>query len=210
MIAVGAPKPAVINNINPELRDKGMVVPIGILIYDPDNARLHPERNMQAIKESLNAYGQTGPVIVQRWRDSVQDRRAETQTNHVVAGNGRLQAARELGWTEIAATFIDMTDLQAAGYGLADNRTAELAEWDLKTVARLEQLVAEAGQSVVGWTTEEITALRAEIEPVQSPDEFAEVDENIDVEHVCPKCGYCFSGGEVTIVGEHEGQDGSG
>ena len=158
-----------INNISQDLRDKGMVVPIGSLVYDPDNARLHPERNIQSIKDSLNAYSQAKPVVVQKWTDAA---RAEAdaagialvdypQTNHVVTGNGTKQSAEEMGWTELAATFMDMTDAEAAGYGLADNRTAELAKWDFATVARLDKLVSDAGLSMAGWTMDELEVLRA-------------------------------------------------
>ncbi len=166
---------------------KHLVVPLAGLKHDPVNARLHPDRNMEAIKNSLCQYGQVKPVVVRK------------QTNVVMAGNGTLRAARELGWTKIAAVFVAMTDVEAAGYGIADNRTAELAAWDFEVVARLDKLIQEAGHVNVGWSSEELAALRAN--DYEAPQEFPEVDENIEVEHVCPKCGYQFSGGEVAEKG---------
>ncbi len=168
------------------IRCKGDIVPIGSLTLDPDNARLHPERNMESIRDSLNLYGQTVPLVVRR------------QTRVVIAGNGRLAAARDLGWTKVAVSFIDMTDAEAAGYGLADNRTSELARWDFEAVARLERLVAEAGGVAVGWTQEEILALRSG-KSAEAPADFPEVDESLEIESVCPKCGYQFSGGEKRV-----------
>ena len=126
-----------------------LVVDISTLIPDPDNARLHPERNMESIKASLNTYGQTKPIVVRE------------QNSTVMAGNGTMAAAKELGWTKIAAVFIPMTDAEAAGYGVADNRTAELAKWDFEVLGRLEKLVTEAGHDYVGWSAEEIAVLRA-------------------------------------------------
>lgn len=141
---------------------KGMVVAIDSLVPDPMNARLHPERNMEAIKLSLASYKQVKPVVARR------------ETNVVIAGNGTLAAAKELGWTEIAANFVDMTEAEAAGYGLADNRSAELAKWDFEVVAKLDKMIQECGGTempMVGWTMDELQVLReAEWVPPGSAD----------------------------------------
>jgi hypothetical protein len=142
-----APRDAPINRIADDLLP--LAKPIEQFVSDPDNARVHPERNMEAIRESLRLYGQVKPIVVRR------------ENNVVVAGNGTLQAARELGWTEIAATIVEMNEVEAAGYGLADNRTAELAKWDFETVARLDRLLLEAQHPTVGWSTDELEVLRA-------------------------------------------------
>lgn len=135
-----------------------LVVDESTLVYDPLNARLHPERNMEAIKASLRLYGQVKPLVVR------------AATRHVVAGNGTLAAARALGWRRIAATFVDMTEAEAAGYGLADNRTAELARWDFEVVGKVERLMAElGGAEMVGWDLEELTALRQSAEGFVPP-----------------------------------------
>ncbi len=112
-----------------------------------------------------------------------------------------------MGWTELAATFVDMTDAEAAGYGLADNRTAELAAWDEKTVGRLERLMRAAGQESIGWTQDELDVLMAESWIAPPPEQFPEVDETIEVEHMCPRCNYRFSGGEKVKAGDKNGED---
>lgn len=182
-------RPRSFNKIAPAL--KGMIVPIDSLRSDPMNARTHGERNLEAIMDSFAWYGQKHPIVV----------RKENMT--VMSGNGRLAAAKALGWTKIAATIQSMTDVEAAGYGLADNRTAELASWDFEVVAALERLVTEGmGEGAAsGWTAEELAAIRGQL-TVDAPEDFPEVDESIEVEHVCPKCGYAFSGGEVREVSE--------
>jgi DNA modification methylase len=71
----------------------------------------------------------------------------------VVAGNGTLEAAKNLGWTEIAIarTPVGWTWEQIRAFALADNRTAELAEWDDKVLAdQLLELDAN------GWELEEL------------------------------------------------------
>lgn len=128
---------------------KPLIVDIADLIPDPNNARLHPDRNMEAIKDSLRIYGQVKPLVVRR------------STNVVIAGNGTLEAAKQLGWNKLAVNFVDMTDVEAVGFGLADNRTAELAKWDFEVVARLDKLILEAQHPTVGWSDDELEVLRA-------------------------------------------------
>lgn len=137
------------DRIAPGLAD--LAVPIESLVPDPDNARVHGERNMFALKDSLALYGQLKPVVVRE------------ETGVVMAGNGTLRAATELGWTVLAASVVSMTDDDAVGYSLADNRTAELAEWNYEVVARLSKLQEECGAGTVGWTADELAALRGEM-----------------------------------------------
>ena len=62
----------------------------------------------------------------------------------VLAGNGTLTAAKELGWTEIQATRTELAGVEATAFAIADNRTAELAEWDEDGLAKvLESLKVE-------------------------------------------------------------------
>lgn len=100
-------------------------VPIETLVPDPKNARKHNQRNIESIKESLLKFGQRLPLIVQK------------ETMVVEAGNGRLQAAVELGWTHLAALVVEDAHAAAVAFSIADNRTAELAEWDHGTLMEL-------------------------------------------------------------------------
>lgn len=130
-----------------------LAVPIESLRPDPMNARLHNERNLESIKESLCLFGQVKPLVARRGVDG-------DDAHVVIAGNGTLAAARQLGWTMLAVTLVDMTDMEAIGYGLADNRTSELAKWDYEVVQRLHKLQEEAGQVAVGWTDKELEFIR--------------------------------------------------
>lgn len=129
---------------------KALAVPISSLKFDPRNAREHNERNLQAIKDSLCLFGQVKPVVVRK------------QTRVVMAGNGTMQAATELGWTKIAAVIVPMSDLDAAGYGVADNRTAELATWNLDVMKEITRMQHESGCACPGWSAAEIMAIRME------------------------------------------------
>jgi DNA modification methylase len=95
-----------------------LAVPIASLTPDPANARTHNKKNLDAIAASLAKFGQRKPVVVQR------------QGMVIRAGNGTVEAAKSLGWTEIAAVVVEESDIEATGYAIADNRSAELADWD--------------------------------------------------------------------------------
>jgi ParB-like chromosome segregation protein Spo0J/DNA modification methylase len=103
-------------------------VTIESLRLDPNNARKHDTRNLSAISESLRRFGQRKPLVV-------------THGSVVIAGNGTLEAAKSLGWSDIAVTRApqDWSTDQVKAYALADNRSAELAEWDESIMA--EQLI---------------------------------------------------------------------
>lgn len=92
---------------------------ISLLESDPNNARVHSDKNLKAIMDSLSKFGQRKPIVV--------------HGTVVIAGNGTLEAAKSLGWEYIDVTKVpaDWDMDTAKAYALADNRTAELAEWDL-------------------------------------------------------------------------------
>ena len=100
-----------------------LIVSIDTLHEDPDNARGHDERNIEAIKSSLFAFGQQKPIVVD-------------ENGCVLAGNGTLVAAKMLGWKEIAASQSDIIrDDAKKAYAIADNKTAELATWNFQVLA---------------------------------------------------------------------------
>ena len=101
---------------------KSELVPISSLSSDPANVRKHGQRNLDAIKASLKRFGQQKPIVVDA-------------NGVVVAGNGTLEAARSLGWDEIAIVRTSLTGAEATAFAIADNRTAELAEWDDEALA---------------------------------------------------------------------------
>lgn len=115
-------------------------VKISSLQSDPDNARKHNEYNVKSIAGSLERFGQRKPLVV-------------TGAGIVIAGNGTLEAAKQLGWSEIFVSFVpsDWTFEQARAYALADNRTAELAEWDNDKLAM--QLIE---LDAVGWELDDV------------------------------------------------------
>ena len=104
---------------------------IDSLTPDPRNARLHSERNLAAIMESLRRFGQQKVIVVDA--DGV-----------VLAGNGTVEAAKTLGWTHLTVNRSPLRGAEARAFALADNRSAELAEWDVEELERtVRELEAE-------------------------------------------------------------------
>ncbi len=115
-------------------------LPIASLSPDPANARKHGDRNLEQITASLRRFGQQKPIVVDA-------------TNVVRAGNGTLAAARALGWETIAAVRSDLAGADLSAYAIADNRTAELAEWDAEMLAAT---LADPAVGDVGFTAAEL------------------------------------------------------
>jgi ParB-like chromosome segregation protein Spo0J len=108
---------------------------------------------MEAIVASLSRFGQRTPIVVQR------------KGMVVRAGNGRLEAAKRLGWQHIAAVVVDDDSVEAVSYAIADNRTAELAEWDSETLASLLDTLPKEAMGVTGFSDEDLAGLLAELTP---------------------------------------------
>jgi len=124
-------------------------VPLESVKPDPRNARHHPAGNLKAIMDSLDAYGQRKPIVV------------NAKTMMIEAGNGMWEAAQALGWGQVAVAFVKDDKAVASAYGIMDNQSALLAEWDLPTLKDLLQELddGETNMELTGFSTEEIEDL---------------------------------------------------
>ena len=144
---------------------------ISELSCDPANVRAHDGKNLDAIKASLQRFGQQKPIVVD-------------EKGVVIAGNGTLTAARALGWDAINIVRTELAGAEATAYAIADNRTAELAEWDDEALAKqlsALQIEDEALVEAAGFSDAELTALVDEVTGITEgntdPDEVPEVPE---------------------------------
>jgi ParB-like chromosome segregation protein Spo0J len=180
------------HNVNEAL--KQLLVPIDRLSPDPNNARAHDDRSIDAIATSLKEYGQLKPVIA-------------LPGGRVVAGNGTLAAAKKLGWKKIAVVRIH-DEAKAKAFAVLDNRSAELSEWNPQALAKvLEEIAAQqAGldpAELVGFSQEEIDAIILGGAPLPSGGQPREYDESAADgaplpplprgEVACPSCGHKFA-----------------
>jgi ParB-like chromosome segregation protein Spo0J len=97
--------------------------PISDLIPYARNARKHPERQIMQLAGSIREFGFVNPVIVDA-------------DGSIVAGHGRVLAAQRLGLNEVPTLSVEhLTPQQVKAFRLADNRLAEVSEWDFELLA---------------------------------------------------------------------------
>lgn len=153
---------------------------VDVLTFDPDNARKHSDANVSAIAESLERFGQRKPIVV-------------TSDNLIVAGNGTVQAALLLGLSRVDVVRVptDWTANQVKAFALADNRSAELAEWNPEVLsAQLIELDAS------GF---DIEALGFDSFVAEEPEQLVEiVEDEVPVDIVSR-----VATGDVWILGNH-------
>jgi len=164
---------------------KPLLVDIDSVKPDPRNARQHPVRNIDTIKKSLEAYGQRKPIVVNQ------------NTNFIEAGNGMWEAAKALGWTQIAVVKVDDDKDVAKAFGIMDNQSALLADWDLPILKDLLQELDDGSvdMDLTGFNVDEIEELMTQFhednEGLTDEDAIPE-----DVETVCKT-------GDLWILGNH-------
>lgn len=145
---------------------------ISKLMADPANVRLHPAENLAAIKASLARFGQQKPIVVDA-------------AGCVVAGNGTLAAARELGWDTLAVVVTKLEGVDRVAYAIADNRTNDLSEFDEPELAKLLAAIDDpALQEATGFDLGSIMAFEPSLDSQPQLDQKAMVK--------CPECGHEF------------------
>jgi ParB-like chromosome segregation protein Spo0J len=134
------------------------------IVADPNNARRHGERSIQAIADSLSSFGQQKPIVI-------------THKGIVVAGNGTLEAAKQLGWTELSVVRLPKTwtQKQVEAFAIADNRTADLSEWDIDNLVNQLGSFDDSMLTQTGFSAAEMADL---LEFQLNP--FVTVRENVD------------------------------
>lgn len=115
---------------NPRLEQ--WLVPVTDIIPNPENARKHTAKDIDATAASLADHGQQEPVIVR------------PDNKMLMAGEGRWLAAQKLGWTHISALASDINDEgERKLFEIRDNRTAELSSWQLEILSNQLQFLTE-------------------------------------------------------------------
>jgi hypothetical protein len=128
---------------------KTVTIKVSDLSADPANARKHDEKNIDSIVASLRRFGQQKPIVIDA-------------SKVVRAGSGTLEAAKRIGWETIECVETNLKGSDAIAYAIADNRTAELAEWDPDILAaQLSGLLTddEALLKSSGFTVDELDEL---------------------------------------------------
>nr|DAJ63769.1 MAG TPA: adenine specific DNA methyltransferase [Caudoviricetes sp.] len=154
------------------------------LIPYVNNARTHSPAQVMKLRSSLREFGFINPVIIDR-------------DLNVIAGHGRIMAAKEEGIKEIPCVFVDyLTEAQKKAYILADNRMAMDAGWDEELLKiEIEALQAEAFDiGLTGFDEKEIADLFASGDDVK--------DDDLDVNAELEKPTFTKAG-DVWVLGNH-------
>jgi DNA modification methylase len=133
-------------------------VAIETLRPNPRNARTHTKRQIKLIAESLKAFGFVNPILID-------------ETGMIVAGHGRVAAAKQLGMTQAPAIRVEhLGDDEKRAYVLADNQLAARAGWDPEMLAielqHLIEVVVDFDVTVTGFEMPQIDLL---IEGTKAP-----------------------------------------
>jgi DNA modification methylase len=115
------------------------------------NARTHSEKQITQIAASIRQFGFTNPILID-------------DANGIVAGHGRVAAARKLGCAEVPVIELaHLSDAERRAYVIADNRLAELAGWDHEILAielqALSDMDLDFDLEITGFETAEIDLL---------------------------------------------------
>ena len=138
------------------------LVPITKLVPYANNARTHSPEQILKLRSSLREFGFINPVIIDR-------------DYGVIAGHGRILAAREEGITEVPCVFADhLTEAQKKAYIIADNRMALDAGWDEELLrVEIEALqAADFDPLLTGFDAAELADLFGEEEEPVKDDDF--------------------------------------
>jgi ParB-like chromosome segregation protein Spo0J len=156
---------------------------VGDLTPDPGNARTHPKRQIDQLKASIEAFGFTNPIL------------ADPEGN-IIAGHGRLQAARAMGLTEVPVIILSgLSEIQKRTLRIADNKIALNAGWDLEILqlelSELASLDVDIDPTLTGFSSGEIDVI---VTPAGDPD-----DEVVPPVPATPRT----KPGDIWILGDH-------
>ena len=156
---------------------------VAALVPYARNSRTHSDAQVAQIAASIREFGWTNPVLIDG-------------ADGIIAGHGRLLAARKLGLTEVPCIVLDhLSETQKRALIIADNKLALNAGWDSEMLGlELQELAAEDfDMGLVGFTDDELAALIAEkTEGLTDPDETPE-----------PPADPVSVLGDVWVLGKH-------
>ena len=136
---------------------------IATLIPYARNSRTHSDEQVAQIAASIKEFGWTNPILVDG-------------DNGIIAGHGRIAAARKLGHTQVPVIELsELTDAQKKAYIIADNRLALNAGWDNEMLKLEFDELSELGfdLELTGFSLDEIEALN----PVELNEGLTDKDE---------------------------------
>lgn len=157
------------------------IAQVAALIPYAMNSRTHSDEQVAQLAASIREFGFTNPVLID-------------EDNNLIAGHGRVLAARKLKLDHVPAVVVTgLDENRRRALVIADNKLALNAGWDEdKLVVELQSMTVDM-QQLVGFSQDELVAMLGGFNNISAPEDFKEADET-DMNHVCPKCGFEFDG----------------
>lgn len=140
---------------------------IDLLIPYARNARTHDDAQIAQIAGSIKEFGFNNPILIDK-------------DNGIIAGHGRVMAARKLGLTEVPTILLDhLSETQRKAYILADNRIAINSAWDNEMLSlELSDIKDDVSLAMLGFNVDELDAL---LNPTELTDGLTDEDAVPDV-----------------------------
>lgn len=164
------------------------------ILEAPRNPRVHSAEQVARIAESIRSFGFASPLLLDR-------------SGRLVAGHGRLAAARMLGLELVPTVLLEhLTEEQARAYLIADNRLAELSEWNPEDLALELREIEAAGQALdlLGFSERELDELGARSNPEGDEEPEEEGPENDPSDEIWqPSSPTVTRAGDLWILGKH-------
>lgn len=162
------------------------LVPLSKLVPYINNARTHSPEQVTKLRSSLREFGFVNPVIIDR-------------DYGIIAGHGRVMAAKEEGIEEVPCVFVDyLTEAQKKAYIIADNRFAQDAGWDEKLlrieIEALQGMDFDVG--LTGFNDDEIADL------FDANGKSEAEDDDFDLSAALEKASF-VQRGDIWTVGRH-------
>lgn len=155
------------------------LVDIVKLVEHPNNPNKHNDRQIKLLARVIQAQGWRNPITVSR------------KSGYIISGHGRLAAARELKVEKVPVDYQAFeNDADEMAHLIADNRIAELSEFDLSDLSELVK-------GLEGKIDLDFAAIDEEFrEQLEALNEIPDDNKNLDesemgnTEHECPQCGF--------------------
>lgn len=157
-------------------------VPTADLLEYQSNAKIHDHQQVDQIAASIEEFGFNNPILA--WHN-------DDGEPEIVAGHGRLMAARKLGMEELPVVFLDhMSEEQRRAYIIVDNSTNLSSGFDMEILSVELDAIADIDMEQFGVELDvpevgEITNGSKEIDVESFNDD--------KFEHECPRCGFRFN-----------------
>ena len=161
---------------------ENILIPVEDLIPYAMNSRTHSEEQVAQLAASIREFGFTNPVLID-------------EENNLIAGHGRVLAARKLKLDQVPAVVVTgLDENRRRALVIADNKLALNAEWDEdKLLVELQSMTVDM-QQLAGFSQDELLALlKPAQETITELGKSKEIDpDDFVMDCKCPKCGFEF------------------